>query len=82
MSNICQLDGNISIISDKNDSCISEPTQPPPPPPQSPPPPMKQDKDCGAICLPTVATYNLRSMIPKIGNLTTDILEREIDCAF
>ena len=42
----------------------------------------KQDKICAAICLPTVATYNLRSMLPKIGNLTTDILEREIDCAF
>ena len=43
---------------------------------------QKQDKISAALCLPTVATYNLRSMIPKIGSLTTDILERRIDCAF
>ena len=32
--------------------------------------------------LPTVATYNLRSLFPKIKNLSTDILERRIDVAF
>ena len=32
--------------------------------------------------LTVVATYNLRSLLPKIGSLTTDILERKIDCGF
>ena len=32
--------------------------------------------------MPVVATYNMRSLFPKIGNLKTDILERSIDCAF
>ena len=32
--------------------------------------------------LPTVATYNLRSLIPKVHNLKTDILERCVDLAF
>ena len=42
----------------------------------------KPDKIIAAICLPTVATYNLRSAFPKIGNLTTDILERLVDVSF
>ena len=29
-----------------------------------------------------VATYNLRSLFPKIKSFKTDMLEREIDCAF
>ena len=35
-----------------------------------------------ALSLPTIATYNLRSMFPKVRNLTTDILERKIDLSF
>ena len=60
---------------------VTNPTLPPPP---SPPPPVsaKQDKISAARCLPTVATYNLRSLLPKIGCLTTDVLERKIDCRF
>ena len=54
----------------------------PPPPPPPLPVPDKQDKISAAGCLPTIATYNLRSLLPKIGNLTTDILERKIDCGF
>ena len=32
--------------------------------------------------LPIVASYNLRSLLPKIKSLKTDLLEREIDVAF
>ena len=32
--------------------------------------------------LPTVATYNCRSLFPKIGNFKTDLLERKIDVGF
>ena len=32
--------------------------------------------------MPVVATYNLRSLFPKIQNVKNDILERSIDCAF
>ena len=42
----------------------------------------KSDKISAALSLPTVATYNLRSMFPKIGNLTADILERKVDVSF
>ena len=64
LSNLVQLDGNISSISDMNNMNI------------------KPDKIMAALSLPTVATYNCRSKVPKIGNLKTDILERKIDCAF
>ena len=32
--------------------------------------------------MPVVATYNLRSILPKIGNLKKDIIERNIQAAF
>ena len=77
ISDIDQLDGNTSI------------------PPDSPPlkkcgrgpPPQhttitKMDRLSAAISLPTVATYNLRSLMPKQKNLTTDVKERKVDCAF
>ena len=35
-----------------------------------------------ALNLPVVATYNLRSLMPNIRNLRTDLLERKIDLAF
>ena len=74
---IGQLDGNTSSLSD----CNSFPNHTPPP--QSPPPVSdKQDKITAARCLPKVATYNLRSLLPKIVSLSTDILERKIDCSF
>ena len=44
--------------------------------------PTKQDKIAAAEHLPTVATYNLRSLGPKIKSLGTDILERNVSCAF
>ena len=42
----------------------------------------KIDKISAALNLPTVATYNLRSMIPKINSLKIDILERSVDLGF
>ena len=42
---------------------------------------LKLDKITTALSLPTIATYNLRSFLPKAGNTVTDILERNIDCA-
>ena len=35
-----------------------------------------------AMSLPTVATYNCRSLFPKIDSLKTDLLERQIDVGF
>ena len=32
--------------------------------------------------LPTIATYNVRSLFPKVGNIRTDILERGITLGF
>ena len=43
---------------------------------------MKQDKISAALNLPTVATYNLRSLFPKVESLKTDLLERKIDVGF
>ena len=40
------------------------------------------DKITAALSLPTVATYNMRSLLAKIRTLTTDILERQIDVSF
>ena len=42
----------------------------------------KIDKITAALSLPTVATYNLRSLFPKIGSLKTDLIERKIDVGF
>ena len=46
------------------------------------PPNVKVDKIAAALRLPTVATYNLRSLFPKIESLKTDLLERKIDVIF
>ena len=35
------------------------------------------DRTNSALNMPVVATYNMRSLFPKIGNLKTDILERK-----
>ena len=40
------------------------------------------DKISMAASLPTVASYNLRSLFPKIRNFSTDIIERNVDVAF
>ena len=75
ISDIDQLDGNNSILD-----------SPPPkicgrdPPPQQTG--AKIDRLSAATCLPTVATYNVRSLLPKLESLVTDITERSIQCAF
>ena len=71
VSDIVQLDGNVSNLSDTL-SQVNQPTVNN----------SKSDKISAALSLPTVATYNLRSMFPKIGNLTADILERKVDVSF
>ena len=40
------------------------------------------DRNSASSNLPTVATYNMRSLLPKINALKSDLLEREIDVAF
>ena len=74
-SDILQFDGNVSIESESSlNNSIPQPSQPPK---------VKVcDKITAALYLPTVAAYNLRSLFPKVGNLTTDILERSIDVSF
>ena len=44
--------------------------------------PGKQNKFQTALALPIMATYNLRSLCPKIKSLKCDIIERGIDVAF
>ena len=66
ISDIGQLDGNMSV------SEIS----------QAQPNRVKCDKIATAIDLPIVASYNCRSLFPKIDSFKTDMIERQIDCAF
>ena len=63
---LAQLDGNTSLTSSEIDILVKD----------------KVDKIFCALNLPSVATYNMRSVFPKISNLKDDILERSIDCAF
>ena len=72
VSDIIQLDGNNSIYSTESKSNITDtvPTCPRP------------DRLSAAVHLPTVATYNMRSIFPKIGNVRTDMLERGISVGF
>ena len=66
LSDIVQLDGNVSINSDGDTIDIFR----------------KSDKISAALSLSVVATYNLQSFSWKIGNLKTDMLERKIYCGF
>ena len=80
VSDIDQLDGNVSVCSSiiQNDpqSCkkLSDHLKPKNA--------KKIDKIAAALNLPIVATYNLRSMIPKLKSLKIDILERSVDLGF
>ena len=69
VSDFDQLDGNVSISSDKIDPIISKNTK-------------KDDKISTALNLPIVATYNLRSLMPKFLSLKNDLLERSIQIGF
>ena len=69
LCNIGQLDGNVTNNSYMSDYGMNPSNM------QCPPPPVdNQDKITAALCLPTVATYNCISLLPKIGSLKTDIL--------
>ena len=77
ISDIDQLDGNITNTSEISDlSCVPSPSN------VQCKDNTKRDKISDALSLPTIATYNLRSLFPKVGNLTTDMLERKVDCGF
>ena len=67
ISDIDQLDGNVSASTDNIQSRLKT---------------VKPDKISAALSLPTVATYNCRSLFPKIKSLKTDLLERNIDAGF
>ena len=69
MSDILQLDGNDSVRHESESVSNRLKTK-------------INDKITGAKCMPVVATYNMRSLFPKIQNLKTDILERNISLAF
>ena len=68
-SDIVQLDGNVSVCSSDNVNIpkLSKP---------------KVDKSKVALSLPIVATYNLRSLMPKVQSLKNDLLERSVDIGY
>ena len=68
--NIDQLDGNTSICSNENVN-ISNPRNK-----------KNPKKVTAALNLPIVATYNLRSLMPKVQSLKNDLLERSVDLGF
>ena len=61
ISDIGQLDGNVSVCSDQSKHSKNKP-----------------DQITAALNLPIVATYNCRSLFPKIESLKKDLLERKI----
>ena len=67
-----QLDGNNTLLSNSTSSDDCSPTRVP----------HNIDRITCAVNLPTIATYNCRSLFPKLGNIKTDIIERTIDVAF
>ena len=42
----------------------------------------KKSKIKTALNLPVVASYNCRSLFPKLGSMKTEIIERKLDCIF
>ena len=70
-SDIGQLDGNISlsdtVCSSNNANNVQS---------------WKKNKISTALNLPTVASYNVRSLFPKIENFKTDMKERNISLSF
>ena len=68
MNKILQFDGNVSVSSvSSNESQDQFPLI---------------NRNNRASSLPTVATYNMRSLLPKVNSLKTDINGRDIDVAF
>ena len=70
VSTIPQCDGNISDVESESDtSLIIQPN-------------IKPDKITAALDLPAIATYNMRSIWPKLGNVKIDLIERHISLGF
>ena len=63
------MDGNESIVSESESQAQTSNIK-------------RQDKITAALNLPTVATYNVRSLFPKIRNFKTNMLERLISVSF
>ena len=74
ISDLVQIDGHISLT--LSDTGVENPSPP------KIPNKVKIDNISASNDLPTVASYNCRSLFPKIENFTTDLLERQIDCGF
>ena len=74
ISDIGQFDGNVSVCSNKgsHQNINVQPKKKT----------VKPDKITAALSLPTIATYNCRSLFPKVESLKTDLLERKIDVGF
>ena len=66
---IQQLDGNCSILSNSESDSTNTSSS-------------GMDKVAASAYLPTIASYNVRSLFPKLGNIITDILERGITLGF
>ena len=69
MNNVPQFDGNISLNSSV--SSLADMNDLP-----------TIDRISAASSLPVIATYNMRSLEPKLESLKADILERSVDVAF
>ena len=90
MSSIPQLDGNLSLNESENSMSMSNNLSASK---QSLLTPLlsqttadkgshkKKKKSNIALDLPTVASYNCRSLFPKLESLKIDLIERKIDCA-
>ena len=68
-SDIVQLDGNGTLNESENNFCQI-------------PGNIRIDNITRASNLPVIATYNCRSLFPKLNNMKNDIIEREIDLGF
>ena len=66
-----QVDGNVSIASEDENLNVNIVTKP-----------NKLTKHQVAHNLPTIASYNVRSLFPKINSLKKDIHERSVDVGF
>ena len=69
LSSIPQFDGNDTILSESEEIAPRKVSR------------VKTDKITSALFLPVVATYNCRSIFPRLGNMKKDILERNIQVA-
>ena len=80
-SDIIQLDGNCSVLSSSDSNYVSNNLANSENLSESGDS-AKSDKITASLHLPTIATYNCRSVFPKIESLKTDLKERAIDVSF